>query len=209
MRAVVELSAVTHSYKSDIQLHIINSYAAWLSTNRSWISQWSIWRWICAETDIIGERKFICVSFRIIKHLVQMVMILLTMFHGNASSVPHICLSHTTNSTQHWGHTWRDAGLYIKIYWICKLHLKYSRIKLMCFSIRVISNIHWDDIAYIRPSLGTIIENTRHVVWIHCPLWRPMVSVTACNGASEKPLPEPMLSYFQLDPWKQNSINFD
>ena len=36
-----------------------------------------------------------------------------------------------------------------------------------------------------------------------------LVQVMACRVFGPKPLPEPILPYFQLDPWKQTSVKFD
>ena len=35
----------------------------------------------------------------------------------------------------------------------------------------------------------------------------PLAESVACRPLGAKPLPEPMLTYCQLDPWEQNSVD--
>ena len=50
----------------------------------------------------------------------------------------------------------------------------------------------------LRPSDAYMRQQTRP----------PLVQILACHLFSAKPLPEPVMTYFQLDPWEQISVNF-
>ena len=93
--------------------------------------------------------------------------------------------------------------------WVCQ-----CQCLCQCLYISKIQYVHL--VGCIMSSLWVLQDMSSFInssplsaAYMHWSTWSPLVQVMACRLFGTKPLPEPMLTYSQLDSWEYISVKFE